>query len=212
MSGSRLFAISDIHGHVEGLRLLLKQAGYRPGQDALVLLGDYIDADPATYAALRDIRELVAEGAVALAGNMECALLERCSRDDGGEELVSKAMLQFAKALPLYHRQGGYVFVHAGLRPGVPLERQLPRDLIGIREEFWMTPYAGEEPVVFGHTPTRRIGAAPGELWLGAGMIGIDTGAKHGLRLTLVELHGRMAYSCGTGHGNRYSDYRCVTW
>ncbi|MFC4104067.1 metallophosphoesterase [Paenibacillus xanthanilyticus] len=211
MGSSRLFAISDIHGHVEGLRLLLKQADYRPGHDALVLLGDYIDTDPATYAALRTIRELVAEGAVALAGNMECALLERCARS-GGDGLVSKALLQFAKALPLYHRQGGCVFVHAGLRPGVPLERQLPGDLVGIREEFWTTPYTGEETVVFGHTPTRRLGAEPGELWQGAGMLGIDTGAKHGLRLTLVELNGRMAYSCATVHGNRYADYRCAAW
>lgn len=79
--------------------------------------------------------------------------------------------LQFLRTLPLGVEWGDYLFVHAGVRPGVPLEAQTPHDLTTIRCAFLKADYpGGERIVVFGHTPTRRVELARGK-------IGVDTGA-----------------------------------
>ena len=62
--------------------------------------------------------------------------------------------LALLRACPLHWSAGDYLFVHAGIRPEVPLEAQDPFDLIWIREPFLS--FDGELPlvVVHGHTPT----------------------------------------------------------
>jgi len=84
------------------------------------------------------------------------------------------------RLVPSY-RQGGYVFVHAGLRPGVPMERQTADDMLWIREPFLS--FKGELPgvVVHGHTPERRPTIRPNR-------IGVDTGAVMGGMLTCAVL------------------------
>lgn len=87
----------------------------------------------------------------------------------------------FGERLPDDHRRfllglepmavaGDYVFVHAGLRPGVPLERQHRDDLLWIRDDFTAVPYWHGKRVVHGHTIEIRPAVHP---W----RIGIDTGA-----------------------------------
>ena len=46
-----------------------------------------------------------------------------------------------------------YIFCHAGLKPGIPLEEQVEDDLLWIREEFY-SDYQGTAEVIVGHTPT----------------------------------------------------------
>lgn len=78
--------------------------------------------------------------------------------------------LNFLKNLDLSVRIGDYVFVHAGVRPGVPLDEQSEQDLLWIREEFLSDRRLLEAVIVHGHTPTskpHRDGRR----------IGIDTGA-----------------------------------
>jgi serine/threonine protein phosphatase 1 len=96
--------------------------------------------------------------------------------------------LALLRGLALRHQQGGYLFVHAGLRPGVPLERQSRHDMLWIREPFLSWP--GEMPrvVVHGHTPEL-------EAVVKANRIGIDTGAVMGGVLTCVVLEeNRMGF------------------
>jgi Predicted phosphoesterase len=207
---SRILAISDIHGHAEGARKLLRAAGYAPGRDELYLLGDFIDWDSRTWRALEYVRQLVAEGARAVLGNMERWLLEAGDEERAGA--VTAAELEFLRKTPLYIRREPYLFVHAGIRPGVELASQDASDLIGIRKDFWGA--EGELPytVVFGHTPTHKIGAPAGEIWQGPSKLGIDTGAKHGCRLTLADLTNRTAYSCSTGDSGLYRDLRQSSW
>jgi serine/threonine protein phosphatase 1 len=92
--------------------------------------------------------------------------------------------LAFLRRLVLYHEQDGYVFVHAGVRPGRSLEQQSEADLLWIREAFLAaeTPLQGKI-VVHGHTPT------PGPV-LKKGRIGVDTGAYASGVLTAVRLRG----------------------
>lgn len=89
--------------------------------------------------------------------------------------------LIFLRDLALSHRIGGYLFAHAGIRPGVPLERQLRQDLLWIREPFLSSTRDHGVVVVHGHTPTREPTVKPNR-------IGIDTGAVIGGALTCVVL------------------------
>ncbi|RMF35431.1 MAG: serine/threonine protein phosphatase, partial [Alphaproteobacteria bacterium] len=94
---------------------------------------------------------------------------------------VPAAHLDFLRARPRLHRVGSYVFVHAGIRPGVPLDEQDPEDLIWIRREFLDSRADHGAIVVHGHTPAREIELRPNR-------IGIDTGLVYGRHLTCLVL------------------------
>ncbi|MGX1306747.1 serine/threonine protein phosphatase 1 [Amorphus suaedae] len=87
----------------------------------------------------------------------------------------------FLSGLPLTHVEGDYLFVHAGIRPGVPLEAQDPEDLLWIREPFLshMAPFP--HCVVHGHTPVEQPDVRPFR-------IDIDTGAVASGVLTCLVL------------------------
>ena len=89
--------------------------------------------------------------------------------------------LAWLRGLRLMHAAGGYVFVHAGLRPHTPLAHQSRLDMLWIREPFLS--FDGHLPavVVHGHTPDH-------DPVLRANRIGIDTGACMGGKLTCVVL------------------------
>ncbi|MBO9709898.1 MAG: serine/threonine protein phosphatase [Caulobacter sp.] len=96
---------------------------------------------------------------------------------------VPPGHVAFLRRLELSARYGDYLFVHAGVRPGVPLDRQDPEDLVWIRGDFLNTAHRLGVVVVHGHTPAE----AP---FLGADRINIDTGAYATGVLTAVRLDG----------------------
>ncbi|HJS86337.1 MAG TPA: metallophosphoesterase family protein [Acetobacteraceae bacterium] len=89
--------------------------------------------------------------------------------------------LAFLRGLALTHRAGGYVFVHAGIRPEIPLCAQVRDDLLWIREPFLSSTASFEAVVVHGHTPVPFPE-------LRRNRIGIDTGAVMGGMLTCAVL------------------------
>ncbi|MGE5476627.1 MAG: metallophosphoesterase family protein [Bacteroidales bacterium] len=97
--------------------------------------------------------------------------------------VVPPAHLRFLSRLPLLHREGDYVFAHAGIRPGVALEDQDPADLMWIRDEFLYDARPPEFVVVHGHTPTPTPEIRPHR-------IGIDTRAYCSGQLTALVLEG----------------------
>lgn len=170
-----------------------------------MLLGDYINAaDQATWGALDVVKQLTRQGALALPGNQELKLLAMAADETfiGLEQWVQP----WLESLPLYLIEGGYLFVHAGIRPGVPLDLQSAKDMTEIREPFLQAAHDLNYTVVFGHTPTFKLGCDPGDLWFGQGRIGIDTGAKHDGRLTLLDLSSKLSYSCSTAPDTLYRD------
>lgn len=78
---------------------------------------------------------------------------------------------------------GGYLFVHAGIQPGVALDQQTPRELRWIREPFLSHAGAFGPVVVHGHTITEQAQVRRNR-------IGIDTGAYRTGRLTALGLEG----------------------
>jgi len=98
-------------------------------------------------------------------------------------EAVPEADLAFLRAGEDAIVVGDYLFVHAGIRPGVPLEEQRPGDLRWIRERFLAHEGDHGYVVVHGHTIARRVEEMPNR-------IGIDTGAFVTGRLTALGLEG----------------------
>lgn len=92
---------------------------------------------------------------------------------------------------PLTHRVGSYYFVHAGIRPGVPLDRQAERDALWIRNGFLDSDRDHGVMVVHGHTRTIAV-EEPGN------RIGIDTGAYATGRLTALGLEGDRRWVLST--------------
>jgi serine/threonine protein phosphatase 1 len=90
---------------------------------------------------------------------------------------------RFLSDLPLTHEEGDYLFVHAGVRPGIPLERQVADDLLWIREEFLNSTADHGKVVVHGHSISEEPVLRPNR-------VGIDTGAFATGRLTCLVLDG----------------------
>ncbi len=65
---------------------------------------------------------------------------------------VPVAHHDFLDALPLWHETDELLFVHAGLRPGLPVDQQDPEDLIWIRDGFLESDHDFGKLVVHGHT------------------------------------------------------------
>lgn len=100
---------------------------------------------------------------------------------DAFASALPPAHVNFLRHLRLTHEIGDYAFVHAGVRPGVPLDAQDPADLLWIRDEFLTSQEPFGKIVVHGHTP----GACP---VVRSNRIGIDTGAVFSEHLTALRL------------------------
>jgi len=87
---------------------------------------------------------------------------------------------------------GDYAFVHAGIRPGVPLDAQASEDLRWIRSEFLESTRNHGKIVIHGHTPTADVAERHNR-------IGIDTGAYATGRLTAIGLSGEDRWFLATG-------------
>ena len=98
-------------------------------------------------------------------------------------EAVPAEHVAFLRGLELHCSYGGHLFVHAGIRPGVPLAEQTERDLLWIRREFLHHEGSYGAVVVHGHTPTEHP-------YLGMHRIGLDTGAYMSGTLTAIRLEG----------------------
>jgi serine/threonine protein phosphatase 1 len=204
---SRIFAIGDIHGCADRLEALIDRLDIDAQQDRLIFIGDYIDRGSGSKEVVERIlglREAIAH-VICLLGNHEQMFLNYCLHDLGRElflgnggfsTLVSYGLrqagqdpslrlperhLQFYQSLVPYYETDDHIFVHAGLRPGIPLPEQDLEDMLWIRFEFIRSSFAFRKKVVFGHTPF----SVP---LVASNKIGIDTGAVYGGPLTCLEL------------------------
>jgi serine/threonine protein phosphatase 1 len=177
----------------------------------LVHLGDYIDQGPdsaGVVALLAAGPPVPGLQVVNLLGDHERMLLaavagDRAAATDwlwaGGKKALASWGLvsdlpreQWQAALPASHvawlwsltqthREGDYLFVHAGIRPGVPLADQSPDDLLTIRQPFLSNEKDLGLVVVHGHSSVPSVQIATNR-------IGLDTGAGIGGKLTCAVL------------------------
>jgi serine/threonine protein phosphatase 1 len=89
------------------------------------------------------------------------------------------------------HTVGGYHFVHAGVRPGIPIDRQAEQDSLWIRGEFLQSTRAHGAMIIHGHAISSTVEERPNR-------IGIDTGAYRTGRLTALALEGDRRWLLST--------------
>lgn len=191
-----IYAIGDIHGCYDPLMELLDHIAFhaagRPYRG--IFLGDYVDRGPKSREAVRQVRALVASGRwTALKGNheemMTAGLSDPRERDFwleyGGDETLASyagheaAMrddLAWFATLPTMVETAHHIFVHAGLDPRQPLDRQTDRTRLWIRGWAESGHDFGKH-VVYGHTPHDAPLLLPHSTCL-------DTGAYKGGPLT----------------------------
>jgi serine/threonine protein phosphatase 1 len=98
-------------------------------------------------------------------------------------EAMPDSHRRFIGGLVLSFTCGDFFFVHAGVRPGIPLQRQSQRDLLWIRDDFLLHEEDFGMVVVHGHTPTCKPE-------IRSNRINIDTGAYATGQLTCLVVEG----------------------
>jgi hypothetical protein len=196
----RTVIVGDVHGCLDELSELLDRVAFGEG-DRLVSVGDLVVRGPHPGAVVDLAIRL---GARAVRGNHEDRLLR--ARADPTRRMGAAAAetagalgvrhWSFLEALPLWLDlpEHGVRVVHAGVRPGVPIERQAPRTLMYVRcldrsgepdeqrgDALWGARYHEAPHIVFGHN-------AAEDPQIHAAATGLDTGAVYGGRLTAMVL------------------------
>jgi serine/threonine protein phosphatase 1 len=216
-----VYAIGDLHGCPGELEVMLETIAPRPG-DTVVFLGDYVDRGPGVRELVERLLRLRSDAftSVFLRGNHEDMLLSHLGvggnhgevyLENGGAmtlasygvpagtpgraclALLPPEHVEFFRSCVLHHVAGSFLFVHAGIRPGMALGDQTPEDLLWIREEFFAHPHALPYTVVFGHTPTRE---ARIDLPF---RIGLDTGLVYGNKLSCLDIDGQRLLQVSRG-------------
>jgi serine/threonine protein phosphatase 1 len=195
--------LAALHGQVAAdLRL-------RPARSALLVhLGDYVNQGPDSAGVIDHLLKPGPAPAVNLLGDHERTLLDALDGDRaaatdwlwaGGREAMASwglpadlprdawpgsfppAHVAWLRGLALTHREGDYLFVHAGVRPGIALQDQSRDDLLTIRQAFLSTDRDLGAVIVHGHSSAPSVPVNPNR-------IGLDTGAGIGGKLTCAVL------------------------
>ncbi|NLO96777.1 MAG: serine/threonine protein phosphatase [Peptococcaceae bacterium] len=206
MSKNRTLVIGDIHGCYDEFIELLNKANFDGKNDKLILLGDYIDRGKDSYRVIQTIKTLQKEfgndNIIALSGNHEDLAVEALKTQDyflwfyngGGATLKSYRAnkgdifkdLEWLESLPYYYEDENFYYVHAGLVPDVPLDKQPKEALLWAREELIY--FEHKKTVIFGHTPTMFLKNAHWQPLYCNSNLNIDTGCVYGGKLTCVEI------------------------
>jgi serine/threonine protein phosphatase 1 len=211
----RKVVIGDVHGHYEGLMLLLDHIA-PASEDQIYFLGDLIDRGPQSAQVVEFVKQ---NGYFCLLGNHEQMLLNILTGKDtasanmqawlysGGQATVASYQsaiipqqhLDWLQNLPTYLDLGDFWLTHAGVDPKKTVEQQTPDQLCWIREEFHSInqPYFPDKWIIVGHTITFTLpGVPPGNLAQGQGWIDIDTGAYHPRSgwLTGLDITNKLVY------------------
>ncbi|HYZ21631.1 MAG TPA: metallophosphoesterase [Rhodopila sp.] len=189
------------------------------GSSVIVYLGDFINQGPDSAGVLDLVAggpPVAGMRVVGLMGDHERMLLDALAGDrpsatdflwSGGRATLAgwgidpdlpgaawaagipAAHLAWLRSLRLTHREGGYLFVHAGIRPGVPAADQAREDLVSMRQPFLSSEQDFGAVVVHGHS------SAP-SVHIGENRIGLDTGAGIGGRLSCAVLEDDVIGLC----------------
>jgi serine/threonine protein phosphatase 1 len=201
---SRTYAIGDVHGCLTKLKALVARCCFdaKDSPAKFVLLGDLIDRGPDSRGVVEYLIELQRRepnSVICLCGNHEDmalnaiddpAEIDQWVAFNGGDKALASYgvtrpselpadHVAWIRALPTHHDDGRRFFVHAGVNPSRPLDRQDRHDLLWMREPFLSDPRDYGRFIVHGHTPLR--GGRPD---LRANRVNIDTAAVLGGPLT----------------------------
>jgi len=191
----RTIVVGDIHGCFDELLDLLEVVKLK-SDDRVIAVGDLITKGPKN----REVLDLFISDRrfSSVVGNHDRIIRQKLRgepvRLNKDQRTVLKQMgpgreryAEFLRSLPFTIDLGSHLVVHAGVRPGVPLEQQMASDMTEIRTMGadppkrrglpWYAVYRGPQTILFGHWPARQPRRA-------ASAIGLDTGCVYGNQLT----------------------------
>lgn len=166
---TRLIGISDIHGEYDKLCSVLEQVCPQK-EDTIVFMGDYIDRGAKSREVVDKIISMQDVcNCVYLIGSHEYAMMhapnddyynylfwnyggDATAKSYGGFDNIMKLHGDFFRGLKFYYISENYFFIHAGIRIGIPLEKQSPEDMVYIRSEFYKRKHNLPYKIIFGHT------------------------------------------------------------
>jgi serine/threonine protein phosphatase 1 len=168
--------IGDLHGMAAKLRNLLGEIDLWFDANAanqlrqMIFLGDYIDRGPQAREVLQIVQRLQAGGAICLRGNHEELMLRATESENdltnflanGGEATIASLRTpaafqdaqEWMKSLRTSYEDRHRYYVHAGVRPGAPLDQQTAETKLWIRDSFLRHMGPFPKYIVHGHTPT----------------------------------------------------------
>ena len=202
-TGLLTFAIGDIHGCLHKLVPLLDRClDFSRGRPMrFVFLGDYVDRGPDSRGVIHLLRAMEKDSdaeVICLRGNHEVLMLAAVRGEDnnllwlmngasatlesygiGDPRDVPPEEVEWLDTTRFSYDDGRRYFVHAGVNPALPLDRQIERDQVWIREPFLSSVQDYGRLIVHGHTPL-----SAGVPDLRANRLNIDTAAVVGGPLT----------------------------
>ncbi len=212
---NRLIGIGDIHGCYDLLLDLVEQSiMFKPDEDRLVFLGDYLDRGANSKKVVdyvSALRKNYPGQIILLKGNHEDLALRalQCTGDDenctnakllwflnGGKatidsfqglEEAGKTLIPFIDSLELYHETDEYIFVHAGIPHGKNPETASTDEILWDRSFS----YNGRKILIVGHTPKSEINR-----W--RNIVCLDTGAFITGKLSAYDVLHEKVYQATT--------------
>lgn len=121
------YAIGDLQGCYDPLRRLLDYISFDPVADRLWFVGDLVNRGPASLGVLRFVKSLGTVATMVLGNHdlhlvMQGAGYGRANKEDTLAAVLGAAdrdeLLAWLRAQPLFHVDGDWAMVHAGLLPG----------------------------------------------------------------------------------------------
>lgn len=206
----RSYIIGDLHGCSDMLEEMLSIIPWDPESDNLIFIGDYIDRGDDSKGVIDILIKLVesSSNVHCLMGNHESLFLEYYHGRNENAFLINGGVatlnsyrvngnihippehVSFIESLKTLVELDNYYIVHAGLMPGIEMEKQTVKDKLWIREDFIFSDFDFGKKVIFGHTPFPTP-------YVVLNKIGLDTGAVFGNKLTCIELPDEKFYHVG---------------
>lgn len=214
MENKRNIIVGDIHGCIDEFKELVKTINYNKKTDNLILLGDLIDRGPDSVAVVAMAREMDLQCVI---GNHEYKFLKWFRQSHKTYDAqkhyteLSDQDINYIAQMPTSIQIGNHIIVHAGLRPGIPLNKQSKDDLMYIRymdkehkfislkkisklgkeqaeAHFWTEFWTGPESIIYGHNVYSYDEPLIEEVAPGVTCYGLDTGCCFGGKLTAMIL------------------------
>jgi len=191
----RTIVVGDIHGCFDELTDLLGLLTLQ-SDDRVIAVGDLITKGPKN----REVLDLLMSDSrfSSVVGNHDRKIRQRLRGEPVRLNKEQRQVMKefgsdpgpyeaFLRSLPFTIDLGTHLIVHAGIRPGVDLEKQMASDMTEIRTMGadppqrrgvpWYRVYRGPQTILFGHWPAKQPRRAPYA-------IGLDTGCVYGGTLT----------------------------
>ena len=225
ISGMRNFVIGDIHGHSDALQQCFDRSGFDFDSDSLICLGDVCDRGPDVKGCIDQLLDI--KNLVYVLGNHDKWFLEWAvdgeediwwRHSQGGEETIKSyngevpvSHIKLLQNAPMYYISQNRLFVHAGIVPGVDMDKQTEDTLLwdrklvfdahAIKNDTTKRLTNGFDEIFVGHTPvSSKMFGSEVPLCLN-GIWMMDTGAGWGDKLTIMDVDtGEFWQSDNTGN------------